>query len=512
MDNAEAELFRRRGKDMIDYVAQYMGNLRSRKPVPKVEQGYLRSLLPTHAPEDADRWEDVMRDIDQAIMPGISHHQSPRFHSFFPMTVSHPSMCAEILSNAINCNGINWSFCPAATELEVIVLDWLGQLLQLPKEFLSMSGGKGGGVIQSSASETTLMCMFAAKSRAISRHMSLTNGHFENVTPHSIWARLVAYTSDQAHSSVERAGLFAGVEVRFVKSDNNCSMRGNALEEAISQDRAAGKIPFMVIATLGSTATLGFDNLLELGPIAKRENMWMHIDAAYAGSAFICPEFRHLLNGVEYADSFNFNPHKWLLVNFDCSTLWVKNSQHLTEPFMVTPTYLQDKLSGPVMPDYRHWQIPLSRRFRALKLWFVLRLFGAKYLREHIRKQVRLAKQFERMVRSDSRFEVVYPVVMGLVCFRLKSGNEQTEKLLKKIQIQRQLYLNSTVVKGDYLIRFAIISPFTESRDITYSWNEIVNQCNIFRQSKKQIGYNKLNGYDMNLIPMTDNSRFQSLN
>ncbi|GAB6032242.1 hypothetical protein CHUAL_010882 [Chamberlinius hualienensis] len=511
MDNVEAELFCQRGKDMIDYVTQYMTNLRSLKVIPNVEQGYLRQLLPSEAPEEPDKWEDVMRDVDQFIMPGISHHESPRFHSFFPMSVSHPSMCAEILSNAINSNGINWSFCPAATELEVIVLDWLGQLLQLPKEFLSKSGGKGGGVIQSSASETTLMCMFAAKSLTISRHIKLNNGHAEDVTPHSIWAKLVAYTSDQAHSSVERAGLFVGVEVRFVKSDNNCSMRGEALEEAIAKDKAEGKIPFMLVATLGSTATLGFDNLLELGPIVQRENMWMHIDAAYAGSAFICAEFRHLLDGIEYADSFNFNPHKWLLVNFDCSTLWVKNSQHLTEPFMVNPTYLQDSLSGPSMPDYRHWQIPLSRRFRALKLWFVLRLFGAKYLRQHIIKQIKLAKMFERYVRADARFEVVYSVVMGVVCFRLKSGNEQTETLLKKLQHQRQLYLNSTVVKGDFLIRFVIVSPFTEPHDITYAWNEIFNQCDITYSPIKQNGY-KINGCDMDLISVTDNSLVKDLN
>ncbi|GBL93386.1 Aromatic-L-amino-acid decarboxylase [Araneus ventricosus] len=261
---------------------------------------------------------------------------------------------------------------PACTELEMVMMDWLGKALQLPEHFLFESKGAGGGVIQGTASEATLVALLAARSRTL----TLTEGaKLEN---------LVSYASDQSHSSVERAALLGAVKMRLLPADENLSLRGETLEKAIREDREKGKIPFYVVATLGTTNTCAFDNLKEIGQICQREKIWLHIDAAYAGSSFICPEFRPFLDGVEYADSFNFNPHKWLLVNFDCSAMWVRDQTEITEAFSVNPTYLKHDKEGQI-PDYRHWQIPLGRRFRSLKLWFVFRMYGIEGLRKYLR-------------------------------------------------------------------------------------------------------------------------------
>ncbi|GAB6027474.1 hypothetical protein CHUAL_001729 [Chamberlinius hualienensis] len=353
MDDAEVELFRERAKEMVDYVAEYMKTIRKRRVLPDVEPGYLRPLLPNHVPEDPDKWDDVMNDVERVIMPGVTHWHSPHFHAYFPTANSHPAICAEILSNAIACVGFSWISSPACTELEVVMLDWLGKLLNLPEKFLFSANGKGGGVIEGTASEAALICLLAAKNCAIQRYMDKYSNETDAISFSEISEKLIAYTSDQAHSSIERAGLLGGIEIRKLPSDENCSLRGQTLEEAIERDKAEGRIPFMVMATLGSTSSLGFDNLPEIGPIAEREDLWLHIDAAYAGAAFICSEYRPMLNGVEYAHSFNFNPHKWLLVNFDCSALWVKNSDDLTQAFVVDPHYLRHEKPQANLPDYR---------------------------------------------------------------------------------------------------------------------------------------------------------------
>lgn len=467
----DGDEFRRRGKEMVDYVADYLENIRSRKVLPDVYPGYLRPLIPDEAPEEPDTWQEVMQDVDRVIMPGITHWHSPHFHAYFPTGNSYPAICADILSDAIGCIGFTWISSPACTELEVVMLDWLGKLLNLPEEFLACSGGDGGGVIQGTASEATFVALLAAKKLIIKR--------WKEEDPlcddHSIGSRLVAYASDQSHSSAERAGLLGQVNIRLLPADENSSLRGYTLQKAIQEDKAKGKIPFLVIATLGTTSSLGFDNLLEIGPISTQEGLWLHVDAAYAGSAFICPEYRYLLDGVEHADSFNFNPHKWMLVNFDCAAMWVKNSRHLTEAFMVDPLYLKHDQQGQV-PDYRHWHIPLGRRFRSLKLWFVLRLYGAQKLRDFLRHQIQLAYRFKELVESDERFEIIGEVIMGLVCFRLKGANDENEKLLKAINDGGQIHIVPAMVKEQYILRFAICSRFTTECDIEFAWKEIIRQ------------------------------------
>lgn len=391
-----------------------------------------------------------------------------------------------MLSGAIACIGFTWIASPACTELEVEMLNWLGQMLDLPKEFLASSGGKGGGVIQGTASEATLVALLGAKAKTMQR-VKAENPEWDD---NAIVSKLVAYCSgkrhllevdrpannswflDQAHSSVERAGLLGGIQMRKLKANDQHKLRGDVLEAAIKEDLAAGKIPFYAVATLGTTNSCAFDRLDEIGPVGNRYNVWVHVDAAYAGSAFICPEYRYLMKGIETADSFNFNPHKWMLVNFDCSAMWLKDPNWVVNAFNVDPLYLKHDQQGSA-PDYRHWQIPLGRRFRALKLWFVLRLYGVENLQTHIRRHIGFAKQFEALCIADARFEIVTEVQMGLVCFRLKGSNELNENLLKRINGRGNIHLVPSKINDTYFLRMAVCSRFTEPKDIDYSWEEV---------------------------------------
>uniref|UniRef100_A0A8D0FQ52 Aromatic-L-amino-acid decarboxylase n=1 Tax=Strix occidentalis caurina TaxID=311401 RepID=A0A8D0FQ52_STROC len=424
MDAAE---FRKRGKEMVDYIADYLEKIEKRQVFPDVEPGYLRPLIPDCAPQDPESFEDVFKDIEKIIMPGVTHWHSPYFFAYFPAASSFPALLADMLCGGIGCVGFSWAASPACTELETVMLDWLGKMINLPEEFLAGKDGQGGGVIQGSASEATLISLLAARTKTI-RRVQLEK---PELTEADIMGRLVAYASDQ------------------------------------------------FCATLGTTPCCSFDKLLELGPICNKENIWMHIDAAYAGSAFICPEFRHLLNGVEFADSFNFNPHKWLLVNFDCSAMWVKKRSDLTGAFKLEPLYLQHhhQESGNFINKldyyYFHWQIPLGRRFRSLKLWFVLRMYGVTGLQEHIRKHVRLSHQFEHLVLQDERFEICAEVVLGLVCFRLKGSNELNKALLKSINEAKKIHLVPCHLRETFVLRFAICSRTVESTHIKFAWQHI---------------------------------------
>nr|CAA69668.1 Dopa decarboxylase [Ceratitis capitata] len=383
--------------------------------LPEVKPGYLKPLIPDAAPEKPEKWQDVMQDIERVIMPGVTHWHSPKLHAYFPTANSYPAIVADMLSGAIACIGFTWIASPACTQLEVVMMDWLGKMLELPAEFLACSGGKGGGVIQGTASGSTLVALLGAKAKKLKEVKELHPEWDE----HTILGKLAGYCSDQAHSSVERAGLLGGVKLGSVQSENH-RMRGAALEKAIEQDVAEGRIPFYAVVTLGTTNSCAFDYLDECGPVGNKHNLWIHLDAAYAGSAFICMEYRHPMKGIEMADSFNFNPHKWMRVNFDCSAMWLKDPSWVVNAFNADPLYLYPKhdMQGSA-PDYRHWQIPLGRRFRALKLWFVLRLYGVENLQAHIRRHCNFAKQFGDLCVAHSRFEPAAEINMGLVCFRL---------------------------------------------------------------------------------------------
>jgi len=331
------------GKEMVDYIADYLENVRERRVFPDVRPGYMRPLVPPEAPMDGEAWPDIFADVERVIMPGVTHWQSPYMHAYFPALNSYPSMLGDMLANGINCLGFTWASSPACTELETIVMDWLGKMIGLPGDFLhSKQSSVGGGVIQTTASESTFVCLLAGRTEAIRRYQKV----FPEVEDADINSRLVAYCSDQAHSSVEKAGLIGLVKIRYIETDDKLSLRGDKLKEAIAFDRENGLIPFFLCATLGTTGACAFDNLCELGPICKEEEMWLHIDAAYAGSAFVCPEFRGWMEGIEYADSLAFNPSKWLLTHFDCTAMWVRNSRSLHRTFNVDPLYLQHENSG----------------------------------------------------------------------------------------------------------------------------------------------------------------------
>ncbi|KAM7343422.1 histidine decarboxylase isoform 2-T2 [Cochliomyia hominivorax] len=460
------------GKEMVDYIADYLENIRDRRVFPDVKPGYMKNLLPDSAPIEGEQWDTIFSDVERVIMPGITHWQSPHMHAYFPALNSSPSLLGDMLADAINSLSFSWASSPACTELEIIVMNWLGKMINLPDDFLHLSNtSKGGGVVQTTASEATLVCLLAGRTRAIQRFHERRPGYQDA----EINARLVAYCSDQAHSSVEKAALIGLVRMRFIEADENLSMRGQNLREAIEDDIRQGLVPFWVCATLGTTGSCSFDNLEEIGTVCREFNLWLHVDAAYAGSAFICPEFRTWLKGIERADSIAFNPSKWLMVHFDATALWVKDSTALHRTFNVEPLYLQHENSG-VAVDFMHWQIPLSRRFRALKIWFVLRSFGIKGLQRHIREGVRMAQKFEALVLADHRFEIPF-IFIGLVVFRIKGDNEITERLLKRLNHRGNLHCVPSFLKGKYVIRFTVTSTYTTVDDILKDWMEIKNSA-----------------------------------
>ncbi|XP_044745410.1 histidine decarboxylase [Coccinella septempunctata] len=463
----DAKEFRVRGKEMVDYIADYLENIRQRKVFPNKKPGFLKKQIPDSAPVEPQPWIEIFEDVETIIMPGVTHWQSPYMHAYFPALNSYPSILGEMLADAINSLGFTWASSPACTELEMVVMNWLAKMIGLPEHFLHKTSGQtGGGVIQPTASEATLVCLLAGRTRALKHYRAL----YPEET--NITNRLVAYCSDQAHSSVEKAALIGLVNIRFIESDDKLSMRGNALQEAITSDRKAGLLPFYVCATLGTTGACAFDNLQEVGEVCQKEKLWLHIDAAYAGSAFICPEFRGWLKGVEYADSLAFNPSKWLLVNFECTAMWVKDCIALHETFNVDPLYLQHEYSGLAI-DFMHWQIPLSKKFRALKLWFVIRNYGIIGLQKHIRHGVSLAQKFEAFLKSDSRFEIPAERHLGMVVFRLVGENHITEQLWKRLNSRRNIHLVPASFKGKYVIRFTVTSPRTTVEDIIRDWKEI---------------------------------------
>ncbi|KAK0089061.1 hypothetical protein PV326_004612 [Microctonus aethiopoides] len=460
--------YRKHGKQMVDYIADYLETIRTRRVYPAVSPGYLRNILPISAPIDGEPWENIFQDIELKIMPGVTHWQSPHMHAYFPALNCPASLLADMLADAINCLGFTWASSPVCTELETIVMNWLGKMIGLPDDFLHCPDGSGGGVIQTTASESTLICLLAARTRAI-RSIQ------ENEPARSsseINSCLVAYCSDQAHSSVEKAGLIGLVQMRYIESDNELSMKKDMLIKAICQDQKDGLVPFFVCATLGTTGACSFDNLQEIGPICAKYCLWLHIDAAYAGSAFICPEFRGWLRGIEFADSIAFNPSKWLMVHFDCTAMWVRSSQALHRTFNVEPLYLQHENSGLAI-DYMHWQIPLSKRFRALKLWFVIRNYGITGLQKHIREGVRLAQKFEALVLGDSRFEIPATRHLGMVVFRIRGDNSLTEQLLKRMNSRGRVHCVPASLHGKYVIRFTVTSANTTNDDILRDWAEI---------------------------------------
>ncbi len=482
------EQFRRAAHDMVEWIINYHEHTVHEArvhPGAALAPGDVLRSMPAHPPETGEPWADIARDIDRVVMPGMTHWQAPGFHAFFPSAHSYPALLGEMLCASLGAVGFLWSGCPAMTEVETRVLDWLGELIGLPPAFLDeASGHKGGGVIQGTASEAVLVAMLAARARCHDAPSSVRRA------PPGGRGPLTAYASTQAHSSVIKAAMVCGVgreNVRLIEVDDSLAMRPDALAAAIAADRADGRRPFFVCATVGTTSTTAIDPLRPIGDIARRDNLWLHCDAAYAGAAMVCPEFRWMIDGVELCDSFNFNPHKGLLTTFDCSTMWVRDRRPLIDAMSITPEYLRNKASesGAVI-DYRDWQVPLGRRFRALKLWFVLRHYGAEGLRAHIREHVRLAALLEQLIRDDpqQRFEVVTPRVLGLVCLRRNAppgpeADAATRRVLERINSAGRAFLTHSVIplssgRGNgYVIRVSIGAYHTREEHIRGLWDAL---------------------------------------
>jgi aromatic-L-amino-acid decarboxylase len=454
--------FRRNGHAVIDWIARYLEGVEQYPVLSRVRPGEVRGRLPPHPPEDGEPFDAVLRDLDEVILPGITHWQSPNFFAYFPANASPPAILGDLLSSGLGVQGMLWATSPACTELETLVLDWLVAMLGLPERFKSTTAG--GGVIQDTASGATLCALLAARERATG---------FET-NRRGVDRVLTAYASSQAHSSVEKAAGIAGIgrdNLRLIEVDDGYAMRPEALERAIAGDRAAGRTPCLVVATVGTTSSTAIDPVRPIGEICRRHGLWLHVDAAHAGSAALCPELRWIHDGLELADSYCVNPHKWMLTNFDCDCFYVADRGALIRTLSVLPEYLRNQAteSGAVF-DYRDWHVPLGRRFRALKLWCVIRHYGVSRLREHIREHVRLAREFASWVEAEQDFVLAAPVPLNLVCFRLVAGDAANRRLLDEVNASGRLYLTHTKLADRMVLRLAVGGTYTARRHVEQAW------------------------------------------
>ena len=462
------EQFRQHGHEVVDWIADYWSRIESFPVRSQVSPGEIRAALPATAPERGEPVSAVLADLERIVLPGTTHWQHPGFFGYFPANTSGPSVLGDLVSAGLGVQGMSWVTSPAATELEQHVLDWFADLLGLPASFRST--GTGGGVIQDSSSGANLVALLAAL------HRSSTGGTLRHgVDPE----RATVYVSAETHSSMVKAVRIAGLgsdAVRVVEVDENLAMRPGALAARLERDVARGYTPVLVCATVGTTSTTAVDPLAEIGPICQRFGVWLHVDAAYAGVSAVVPELRTLQDGVEWADSYTTDAHKWLLTGFDATLFWVADRVALTGALSILPEYLRNAATdaGTVV-DYRDWQIELGRRFRALKLWFVVRWYGAEGLRAHIRGHVALAQELAGWADGDERFDVVMPHPFALVCLRPRwadhvDADVATMTLLERLNDGGQVFLTHTTVAGQAVLRVSIGAPSTTRAHVERVW------------------------------------------
>lgn len=441
------EEFREHGYSVIDWITRYMEEVEGMDVLPVVSPGDIGNMLPDTAPESGETFGQLLGDLDRVVMPGVTHWQSPNWFAYFPANVSGVSILAELVSAALGQQGMLWSTSPATTEIELKVLDWLVDLMDLPQGW--KSSGAGGGVIQMSASDSTHTVLVVA------RHQ---NRFRSSATD------MVVYVSDQAHSSIEKGCTIAGIgHCVKVDVDDAFALDPAALRSLIEQHIAEGLTPIAVVSAIGTTATTAVDPVEAIADIAQEFDLWHHVDAAYAGTAMVCEEFRFHQPALERVDSYTFNPHKWMMVNFDCNVLWVADRAPLIDTMSILPAILSNTAPdvGDVV-DYRDWHVPLGRRFRALKLWWVLRYFGAEGIRSLVRDHVALADSFAEWIESDDRFELFAPHPFGLVCFTHVDGDEATRALADALNATRQVAITPSVIGTTSFIRIAIGQTNTE--------------------------------------------------
>ena len=449
--------FRKRGHEIVDWIADYWDRVETLPVRSAVEPGDIRAMLPDRAPAEGEDWDAIIKDIETIVMPGITHWQSPGWFGYFPANVSGPSVLGELLSSGLGVQGMLWSTSPACTEIETHVMDWLVEMLGLPDRFLS--SGQGGGVIQDTASSAVLCALLAARDRSEDGRAA------------------VAYASTQTHSSVEKAARIAGLGsdgMRAIAVDAAYAMDPAALRAAMATDRDAGLSPAFVCATLGTTSSHAFDPLPAIAEVCVEFGAWLHVDAAHAGTAALCNEFRGMNVGLEHADSYCFNPHKWMFTNFDCDCFWVADRRALLRSLSILPEYLRNAPtdSGAVI-DYRDWHVPLGRRFRALKLWFVIRHYGVAGLKHHVRQHVAWAQEFAGWVEAVEDWEVVAPAPLNLVCFRHLGGDEVNERIMNTVNDEGRVFLTHTKLDGRFTLRLSVGQTHTERRHVELAWERL---------------------------------------
>ncbi len=460
--------FRAHGHDLIDWIAEYVGTVEQRPVGSAVSPGDVRALLPEHPPTEPESFDHVMADVERVVVPGLTQWQHPGFFAYFPANTSFPSILGELLSAGLGVQGMSWVTSPACTEVETLMLDWMQELLDLPERFRSTSD-HGGGVIQGTASEATLVAVLSARWRATAGAVN----HDGDTT------KLVAYATSQAHSSIEKGLRIAGVgtqRIRTVPHDDDFAMRVDELDEMIAADRAAGLVPFFVCSTHGTTSSMAFDPTPAIGDVCRRHDVWLHVDAAMSGIAALAPEFRWVNAGLDAADSYCTNPHKWMGVNFDCNLYWTADLDALLGALSILPEYLRSEAAeaGAVI-DYRDWQIPLGRRFRALKLWFAIRCDGVASFQEMIRRHVELTQALARWVAADDRFDIVAPHPLNLLCLArrgdaLVDANDATDAMIEAANATGEALFTRTVLDGRSVLRVSIGARSTERHHVESAW------------------------------------------
>lgn len=458
--------FRTQAHKMVDWMADYLENIEDYPVKSPVKPGEISAQLPAHAPLQGEAMDDIFQDFQDIIMPGMTHWQHPNFMAYFPANASPPSILAEMLTSTLAAQCMSWQTSPAASELEGHVMGWLRDMIGLPDSF--------HGVIQDTASSATMVAFLTARERM--------NDFKTNHTGLSKSGLHTCYASEEVHSSADKGLRMAGLgsdNLRKIPLDENFAMIPEALDKAIAADIMAGHRPTCVVATLGSTSLSAIDPLKAIGEVCKKHGVWLHVDAAWGGSALVLPEFRWMIEGIEQVDSFVFNPHKWLLTQFDCSAYFVRDKAALIQTFEILPEYLKTR-EGDQVDNYRDWGIPLGRRFRALKLWFVIRSYGTEGLQNHIRRHIDMCQSLAAKVAAEPDFEVLAPTPLALFCFRYHPeamGEEELEQinatLFEKINDTGKLYLTQTRIKGRYAIRFVSGSPQTKQRHIDGAWDLI---------------------------------------
>ena len=457
--DVDLEVFREEGRRLMDWVARYLAGSERYPVLPRVRPGEVKASLPPSPPAGPEPLREILDDVERLIVPGLTHWNHPGFFAYFANSSTAPAILAETLAAAFNANGMLWKTAPAATELEVVVLDWLRQMLGLPAGLF--------GVIQDTASASTLVALAAAREAVPGldvRRRGLTGQ-----------ARLRMYASEQAHSSVDKAGIVLGVGqdgLRHVPVDAAWRMDPAALQAAITEDRAAGLTPFAVVATVGTTSTTSIDPVPAVADICAREGLWLHVDAAYGGSAAVEPSLRWVLDGCDRADSLVVNPHKWLFVPVDLSVLYTRKPEVLRAAFSVVPDYLRTPEDA-VAPNFMDYGVSLGRRFRALKLWMVVRAFGHEGLASRIREHVRLATLFRSWIEADPAFEVAAPQPLSVVCFRARFPGVTAEEedrrnlaVMDAVNAGGEAYLSHTRLGGSAVLRLAVGNIRTEERHV----------------------------------------------